>query len=250
VLVLGLETSTRRGSVALVESGVLLAEAWHDELNAHVERLPGLIDEVFARAQRERAQLGRVAVGRGPGAFTGLRVGLALAQGIAAGLGIPAVGIGSLRARAAAVPQALTGRRWIVLDARRGDVFLACYGGDGAELVHPLVLAREQLPSALDKHRGELGIATTADWLIGPSARELADLAKVVRGYSGYESEATSFPSAGTIARIASHINENDPPSPEYLRDADAIIPNLPPCPLDQPTVATPPRADKNVTCP
>jgi tRNA threonylcarbamoyl adenosine modification protein YeaZ len=236
VLVLALETSTRRGSAALVESGVLLAEAWHDEANAHAERLLDLIDDVFGRACRNRSQLDRVAVGRGPGAFTGLRIGLALAQGIASGLGIPAVGIGSLRAIAAAVPQQLHGNRWPILDARRGDVFLACYRADGSELVSPRVVPMRQTFETVGRLREALGEPSScANWIVGQYAGELSRLPMDLARCGCYESDRTAFPTAAAVGQLASSRSEDAPASPEYLRDADAVLPMLPPCPLARP---------------
>src|SRR5258706_8847589 len=85
---LGIETSSRRGSVALVENDRVVARAAHEKLNAHAEELARLLDEVIADSGWSRRSFDRVAVGMGPGSFTGVRVGVAFAEGIAVGLGI------------------------------------------------------------------------------------------------------------------------------------------------------------------
>ncbi|MGC4069913.1 MAG: tRNA (adenosine(37)-N6)-threonylcarbamoyltransferase complex dimerization subunit type 1 TsaB [Polyangiaceae bacterium] len=177
MLVLGIETSSSVGSVALVEDGRLLSEASHDTPNSHGERLLGLIEESFARTRRSRRDLDRVAVGRGPGAFTGLRIGLSLAQGIANGLSIPAVGVGSLRAMALGCSPTSPSVRVALLDARRGELFLACYRDDGDELVAPCTIPRDGLGRWLLEFASRLdasgGIASPQIVVLGAVAREL-----------------------------------------------------------------------------
>jgi tRNA threonylcarbamoyladenosine biosynthesis protein TsaB len=90
--------------VAVTLDGKVLGALFHEELNAHAERVLGLIEELLASAGWTRGSLDRVAVGVGPGSFTGLRVGIALAQGIALGLARPLIGVGSLRAMASGLP--------------------------------------------------------------------------------------------------------------------------------------------------
>lgn len=235
MLVLALETSSRRGSVALVEAGQLLAEAWHDEPNAHGERLLGLIGQVFTMAGRDPSCLARIGAGCGPGAFTGLRIGLALAQGMASGLGVPAVGIGSLRAMAAGVPEECSGNRWPIVDARRNEVFVACYDQGARVLLAPRILPREGLREALVALRESVSRTAESDWMIGQSVDGLPELTAELPGFRKDTSEAASWPSAAAVARLASNPMETGPASPEYLRGADAILPKLPPCPLNKP---------------
>lgn len=217
----------------------MLADAWHDEANAHGERLLGLIDEIFRRSGRGLAELDRVAVGRGPGAFTGLRVGLALAQGIGSGLNLPAVGIGSLRAMAAGAPAQVRGNRWTVLDARRGELFLACFADDNTELVSPRAVPRQGIVETLLRLNSNLPGTPTDSLLLGDAISDIPELAGADLaarcGLTPYRSCGTDWPGASAVGRLASDQAENAPASPEYLRDADAIIPNLPPCPLNQP---------------
>ena len=242
MLVLAIETSCRRGSVALVESNRTLADAWHDEANAHGERLIGLIDEVFARAQRRPVELDRVAVGRGPGTFTGLRVGLALAQGIASGLHVPSIGVSSLRAMAEAMPVRTRGNRWPILDARRSELFLACYGDDGAELLSPRAVPRPGIADTVRRLNADLGSSSPESWLLGQVVSDIPEFDDVgftaECGFLPFRSDATDWPGAAAVGRLASNPAETAPASPQYLRDADAIRPSLPPCPLDRPEEA------------
>jgi tRNA threonylcarbamoyladenosine biosynthesis protein TsaB len=240
VLVLGLETSSRRGSVALLDSGRLLAEAWHDEPNAHGERLIGLIDGVLEVAGIRPNQLDRVAVGRGPGAFTGLRVGLALAQGISSGLAIPAIGVGSLRAMAAAMGEGRSGSRWPVVNARRGEMFIACYREDGVELVSPRAVPRLGFSQTVRSLLSTVDRPYSTNWLIGNAVGEIPELAIELPEFLHYSSDATDWPQAAAVGGLGSNLAEVAPASPDYLRDADAVVPHLPPCPLNQPMEAGP----------
>lgn len=244
VLVLAIETSCRRGSVALVESGRVLASAWHDHANAHGERLLGLIDATFRTAMRRPADLGCVAVGRGPGTFTGLRVGLALAQGIASGLGIRAVGVGSLRAMAAAAPSEMPGNRWPILDARRGELFVACFGRDGREVLAPRAVPRHQALERLESLSLEVGARSVDNLLLGSALTEVPglmdDLSHSSAGFLPYRGDATDWPGAVAVGVLASSSVLDDPASPDYLRDADAVVPDLPPSPLLLPRTVGP----------
>jgi tRNA threonylcarbamoyladenosine biosynthesis protein TsaB len=108
-------------------------------------------------------QVGRIAVGRGPGSFVGIRIGLATARGLAASTGVPVSGICTLdalgramtqQASPSVVPlQAIEGQRHsgslAVLDARRGEVFAALYSPAGERLWEPFVVAPEMLVSRL-----------------------------------------------------------------------------------------------------
>lgn len=88
--------------------------------------------------------VGKIAVGRGPGSFVGIRIGLATARGLAASTGLPVTGVCTLDALGRAI-----GTGAAVLDARRGEVFAALYAADGQRLWEPLVLAPEQLAERL-----------------------------------------------------------------------------------------------------
>ena len=98
--ILSLETSTSICSVALHECGALLALAEIKEPGAHAEKLVLLVDEVFEKAGLNFRDLDAVAVSQGPGSYTGLRIGVSTAKGIAYGLDIPLIGINTLQAMA------------------------------------------------------------------------------------------------------------------------------------------------------
>jgi len=84
-----------------------------------------------------------IAVGLGPGSFTGLRIGIATARGLASSLGLPARGVCTLDAIARGMPAG--GERLVVADARRGEVFAALYDSEGGRLWEPFVARPEEL---------------------------------------------------------------------------------------------------------
>lgn len=121
--ILSIETSTSVCSVAIHNSGELIALAEINEVGAHAEKLMGLISEVLKKANLDYKSLDAIAVSEGPGSYTGLRIGVSTAKGLVYGLDKPLIGINTLQALATSV-QAKE-REWIVavLDARRMEVF-------------------------------------------------------------------------------------------------------------------------------
>ncbi len=220
--VLGIETSTRRGSVAVSSDGVVVAAHTHEEPNAHAERLLGLIERSLTDAGITRDVLDRIAVGVGPGSFTGLRVGIALAQGIALGLGRPLVGMGSLDAMARAVSASDRRVRVPVLDARRGELFVAAYAPDGAELLAPAALTASAARGAL-----HAALAGASAVLVGESAGELGMDFELLRGAE------LDLPHASTVALLGATLEPDTARAePVYVRGPGATLPNLPPSPL------------------
>jgi tRNA threonylcarbamoyladenosine biosynthesis protein TsaB len=123
-----IDTSTPLGSVALFEGDRLVAEDARRVSNAHGESLLPMVDALFARVGWVAADVGRWAVGIGPGSFTGLRIGVATAKGIVLATGAEIVGVTSLDALAhglggdaLVVSAVAAGKGEIFLQARRGD---------------------------------------------------------------------------------------------------------------------------------
>jgi tRNA threonylcarbamoyladenosine biosynthesis protein TsaB len=132
--VLAIETATREGSVAVADATGVLASRAGDRERPHGTRLPGDALEVLAAAGHRLETIDLFAVCLGPGAFTGLRVGIAAAQGLAFALGRPIVGISALEALATAAferhPETDVVGVW--MDAARREVFAARFGRDAA----------------------------------------------------------------------------------------------------------------------
>lgn len=137
--VLALDTTTRAGSVALVIGDRIVDERRGDAARTHAERLPA---EILAIAEAHGLALDDIdlfAVAAGPGSFTGMRIGIATAQGFAFTTGRPLAAVSALDALAAigsaTVPDGALVAGWI--DARRGDVFAALYRVRSAPLYTP-----------------------------------------------------------------------------------------------------------------
>ncbi len=134
MLVLALDTTTRAGSAALVRDGRVLLEQSGDPALTHGQRLPGdlirLLDEAVVRLD----EIDLFAVAAGPGSFTGLRVGIATAQGLAMAGNRRVVPVSTLEALARAGRNGVDPvAAW--MDAQRGEVFAALYAADGVSLL-------------------------------------------------------------------------------------------------------------------
>ena len=141
-LILSLETSTGCGSIALTRNGKLLAEATTRPEVTHSRRLLGTVSWIMQAVGVDWSEINGIGVSLGPGSFTGLRIGLAAAQGLALAAGIPLVGVETLDALAMACV-GVTDRICPVLDARKQEVYTALYRpGDGNG--YPVRLSADQ----------------------------------------------------------------------------------------------------------
>lgn len=230
MLVLGLDTTTRQGSAALVRDGVLLGTVSGDSMRAHGERLPGdLIRLLNAHASRF-ADVDLFAVAAGPGSFTGLRIGIAALQGLALANNRPLVGVSALDALNDVARSSLTplpsprtraeGHIAAWIDAQRGQVFSALYTSD-TTLEGPVV---EKPADLLARW------ACRADLSAEAPQREGGLRLFVGDGALGYESMirdafpdthvmAEVPPLAPTIARLAeAYMHEHGPMAPDAIR--------------------------------
>jgi tRNA threonylcarbamoyladenosine biosynthesis protein TsaB len=164
VIVLGLDTATPATVVGLRVTAARTLQARDDpeaqRRPGHATRLLPLASSLLEEAQLDWHELERIAVGIGPGTFTGLRIGIATARGLAQSLDVELVGVSSLRALAyGANDQAR--KVLAVIDARRGEVFVAAYEG-GQELLAPRAVPPDGLAELLES----AAIGTrTGDWL-------------------------------------------------------------------------------------
>lgn len=126
VRILGLDTATWRASVALLIDGEVVAEQSEVANSSHAVTLLPLIADTLRRAGCMVRDLDAIAVSGGPGAFTGLRVGLSVAKGLAYATGIPVVAVPTLEALARTVAHR-QGFICTLLDARKGEVYAACF---------------------------------------------------------------------------------------------------------------------------
>lgn len=147
---LALDTATTRTSVALLDGTQTLVEVSRDGATGHGEALPELVAQ--ALKDISPTQLHAIAVGIGPGPFTGLRVGLAFARSMAWALNINVIGVCTLDALARdyyAQDSALLGGFAVATDARRKEVYWAAYDKYGNRQGEPIVTRSTEIPSHL-----------------------------------------------------------------------------------------------------
>jgi tRNA threonylcarbamoyladenosine biosynthesis protein TsaB len=195
-LVLAFDTSAAHCAAALLSGDRVLAQAQEEMAKGQAERLMPLIAEVLAAGKVAPSDLDAIGVGIGPGNFTGIRISVSAARGMALALGVPAVGVSTLEALAYGLPRPLT----VIEDARRGAVYLQHFREDGPEA-----------PVLLDL--GE--VLSPGTPVTGSGAAAL----------SGVAALPPACPLAVAIARIAGQRWRGPDlprPAPLYLRAADA----------------------------
>jgi tRNA threonylcarbamoyladenosine biosynthesis protein TsaB len=133
VLILAFDTATRWGRYAVVEDGRLLAYVPHNVMGNHADAVLPVVDAVLAAAGRSLDEVGLIGVTDGPGSFTGVRIGVATAKGLAYALEADLAAVPTLAAMAADLLSAHADRVYAVpvLDARRGEVYAAVYRREG-----------------------------------------------------------------------------------------------------------------------
>lgn len=224
---LAIDTTTRSGSVAVVNDDRVIAELAGDARRTHGERLPGECAAVLERAGLAPAALDLIVVASGPGAFTGLRIGMAAAQALALVLDRPAVGVSALEAHAALALEAAPGapRAAVWMDALRGEVFGAVY-------------ARAAQAEAALRPARDPAVAPPADLLrdweadlppgtvfAGDGARRYAALLDPARGWVAPLEVPLLAGAIGRIGIARARAGQAGPPhalQPLYVRRPDA----------------------------
>jgi tRNA threonylcarbamoyladenosine biosynthesis protein TsaB len=216
VNLLGLDTATSSTAVALVRRDGWLREARDDvapgERPQHAQRLLPLAAELLAAAGIGWEAIEQIAVGVGPGGYTGLRIGVATARGLALAHGATLVGVGTLRALAEPVAARSTAA---VLDARRGEAFIGLYR-DGEELLAPRVCGPAEL-AALALRGGPETLA------IGDGALRFRELIERAGVHVAPAESHLHRVSAAAICRLAAE-GKVTSAVPAYLRLADAEL--------------------------
>ncbi len=176
----------------------------------HQERLAGLTRDVMAEAGGGFESVDRIGVTVGPGSFTGLRVGLAFAQGLGAALDRPVVGLSVLDALAASV--ASDGTVAALIDARRGQVYARLFH-EGEAQTPPEALSLDEAAARLSAVEGPLALVGTGAALLS-AARPDADV------------RSLAAPTPAALARLTLAADPvSAPPRPLYLRAPDATPP-------------------------
>lgn len=220
--VLAIDTVTPAASVALAEDRRLVATSLRVDRRGHSSFLVSAIDFCFDQAGWVPGDLDAIVVDIGPGLYTGIRVGLATAQGLAAAIGVPLIPAVSLDAVAY---RAATGHRhiWVVVDVRRGEVAVAAYrpvpGGvvkDGP----PEVVSPEAFRAMLESDPDD--ILLVGDTQVMPEG--------MLRGLHRVRVGRPRYPSADVLIEVASvAVDKGNAPHPDeirplYLREPDVNI--------------------------
>ncbi len=209
---LAIETSTESCSVALL-SGDTLLDRSEVAPRRHAELVLPMAEALLAEAGLLRSQLDVIAVGRGPGAFTGVRLGVSMAQGLAFALGVQVVTISSLAALASGAPEGAAAIL-AVIDARMGEVYAGSYRrrADGGleSLIDDCVCAPDMVEVPARETVSVIGtgwsaygdvlaqrLAAAPAWADGecyPQARNVARLAAPVFAGGGGEAPELALP--------------------------------------------------------
>ena len=216
--VLGFDTSTAATSACVLRSD---GEAFElipepDALTGppgHARELMPAIATVTERAGVALDRLDAIAVGSGPGTFTGLRIGIATARALAGALAVPLHAVSSLAALAAGIESEL---RLPVIDARRGEVFAALFRGD-EEVLAPFVAAPEEVVP-------RLGVGTPAVTAAGDGSLRFRRVFEAAGVAVDGDGSRTHVVRALHVCRLAAHVSSTSPEAvvPTYLRAPDA----------------------------
>lgn len=223
---LAFDTATEVCTVGLLVGDDIL---WRFELapRRHAELLLGMMDELLAEAGIGLSELDGLGFGRGPGAFTGLRIAASVAQGIAFARDLPVVAVSSLAATAQQLLDSAQIERCIVaFDARMGELYLGIYERGSGGLVAPLQPDRLLAPEQAPRVSGRSWVGAGTGWLA--HAQVLNDR------YRGYLSQVIpdAYPHGAAMARLTARglaAGEGVPAEralPVYLRNRVADVPS------------------------
>ena len=222
MLVLGIDAATPIASVGLIQDGGVLAEQLSDATASHAENLLPLIQRVLEQARVRLPEVAGIGVTVGPGAFSGLRIALGTAKGFAYALSQRVAGVSTLLTFAHAMTD-WTGRLCVVLDARKREVYAACFARDADGHITRLTDDRVLSPQELAHH------ITTPCLFVGDGVERYGD---IIREHCGPHTEVLPLaavpPRGSIVARLAwlrfKHGDHDDVSHlvPHYIRRSDA----------------------------
>lgn len=225
--VLGLDSATSSCSAAVWDDGRggIVARRMEPMARGQAEVLVPMAQAVLAEAGIGFADLDRVAVTVGPGAFTGLRIALATARGIAVAHGLPVIGIASFDAIAHAIPAAdRQGRSLLVaVDSRRDEPFLQLFDAALAPIGEP------GMPAPAEIARWLTGRLPGSPLLLAGDAAETVRTALAAADYDLAVAAGPGQPDAAVVAAIGAVRPAGLPAEPFYLRPPDVSLPKRPP---------------------
>jgi tRNA threonylcarbamoyladenosine biosynthesis protein TsaB len=231
---LALDTATTGCAACVWQDGQILAAEGESMARGQAQELMGMVDRVLAAAGVEPCALTAVAVTRGPGAFTGLRIGLAAARGFALALGVPCVGVTTVEALAHGVPVDERVGRIIVacVESKRDDIYVQLFSSALEPLSEPLACDAAALIAVM-----QAGVLVGSYVLVGDAAERALEWVRGT-GMDAVLSAAPPLPNPAIIAeRAALQLRRGilgdassapsalSAPEPLYLRPPDAKLP-------------------------
>jgi tRNA threonylcarbamoyladenosine biosynthesis protein TsaB len=215
--ILALDSCSRAGSVALLENDSLVVSYVLDVTARHSERLLPAMDRCLVEAGWTMGEVDLIACTGGPGSFTGLRIGLATAKGLAFATGIPLVGVNSLEATAQGYAHAAV-TICAMIDARKRQVFAAQFRPDGQGGVERLT---EDVSTPADQYAAAL----SGDCLfVGDGAALFAEKIRAARPGAILAPAALATPRAAAVAWLGARAFARGETglTPHYVRPTDA----------------------------
>ena len=221
--ILGFDTATSACSAAVWEDGRIAARRFEPMSRGQSERLMPMVREVLSEAGADFPDLDLLAVTTGPGAFTGLRIGLAAARGMALAGDLACFGVTTLDAVAAGVSETERQKAnvLVVLDSKRAEVYAQAFRSDLRPLSKAQALMPADLAALTANGEGDADRVLVAGDGAGQVIQALKD-----KGIEAVLSTAPGVPDAATVAAIAAERWSPDQPAeplrPLYLRPPDA----------------------------
>lgn len=227
--ILGFDTATRATAVALADPGTGLALELRDDPPAggrphHTTALLGMIAELLEQSPAGWESIDALAVGTGPGTFTGLRIGIATARALARARGLKLTGVSTLRSLALNADGASRFETVVaVLDARRGEAFAAAWPVEKIEVGDPVLRAAALSPESLAESVVRLGSSVLA---VGDGAIEFRSVLERSGASVPEDDSPLHRVTAINHCRLAGALSAVDPDEvrPEYLRVPDAEL--------------------------
>ena len=223
MLILGFDTATSACSAAVWEDGRIAARRFEPMSRGQSERLMPMVREVLSEAGADFPDLDLLAVTTGPGAFTGLRIGLAAARGMALAGDLACFGVTTLDAVAAGVSETerQKANMLVVLDSKRAEVYAQAFRSDLRPLSEAQALMPADLAALTANGEGDAERVLVAGDGAGQVIQALKD-----KGLEAVLSTAPGVPDAATVAAFAAERWSSDQPAeplrPLYLRPPDA----------------------------
>ena len=221
---LAVDTSTERCSVALGLDGIVTDRAVTTP-RGHADLVLPMVDELLSESGTTLAELDAIAYGRGPGAFTGIRIAVSVVQGLAFGANLPTVGISDLAAIAfAAVDR--PSRVLVAMDARMGEVYWAIYECDPVDRTARLI-GEERLSSPQDLVADVTAVEMTIEVAAGTA---LGVYPTVAECFLGAKLRPDDLPHARSLLALAEteyragRYGRAQDAQPVYLRDRVATV--------------------------